>query len=140
MAPPLNVTVLAPDEMDNGCTVPAHITGAAGVITGAGGLASTVTAAETVVLHPLVTVYSMVAEPAATPVTTPVLASTVAAAGFVLLQVPPAVALVNVIVWPAQTDDGPVIGATVGAAVIVTRAEVTTMGQTPTAGMVYVTV
>ena len=49
----------------------------------------------------------MVAVPAVTPVTTPVLEFTVATDGVLLLHVPPASASVNVIVVLAQKEDVP---------------------------------
>ena len=50
----------------------------------------------------------MVAEPAATPVTTPVAEFTVAAAVLLLLQVPPVLPLlVNAVLAPAQTVEAP---------------------------------
>ena len=58
----------------------------------------------------LVTVYFMVADPAATPVTTPVPELTVATAVLLLLQVPPLLPLlVNVVVEPTQTVVAPLI-------------------------------
>ena len=67
-----------------------------------------------------VTVYEIVAVPALTPVTTPVLGSTVAI--FVRLEdhTPPAVLLVNVVVTSLQTVNVPAISATVGTASTVT--------------------
>jgi hypothetical protein len=61
----------------------------------------------------------MVAAGVATPVTTP-LALTVALAVLLLLHVPPGVALASVMLLPAATAAGPVIGATEGAASTVT--------------------
>ncbi len=63
----------------------------------------------------------MVAEPAATPVTTPVVLFTVAMAVFELLQLPPVVASVRVVVLPTQTLVVPPIAATVGNAFTVTE-------------------
>ncbi|MNX46250.1 hypothetical protein D3C86_767880 [compost metagenome] len=57
----------------------------------------------------------MLAVPAATPVTSPV-ASTVATAVLLLLQTPAAVALVKVMLSPANTELGPAVAATVGMA------------------------
>ena len=68
----------------------------------------------------VVTVYVIVAVPAATPVTTPVLEFTVATAVFDDVHTPPAVALVNVVVEPAHTSVVPLIAATTGIALIVT--------------------
>ena len=58
--------------------------------------------------------------PAATPVTTPVEASTVAVAVLDDVQTPLAVKLASVVVAPSHTDVVPVIAATVGKALIVT--------------------
>ena len=72
-------------------------------------------------LHPFaVTVYVIVVLPAATPVTTPVDASTVAVAVLLELQTPPAVALVSVVVEPTHTPVVPLIAATTGNPLIVT--------------------
>jgi hypothetical protein len=49
--------------------------------------------------------------PAVTPVTTPVPVATVAIAGLALDHVPPAVALLSVVVRPGQTINVPVIAA-----------------------------
>ena len=62
----------------------------------------------------------MVAVPAATPVTTPVLGFTVAMAGVLLLQVPPAAVDVNVVLDPTQIACVPLRMPAVGAAVTVT--------------------
>jgi hypothetical protein len=62
----------------------------------------------------------MVVLPAATPVTTPVDALTVAVAVFAVDHTPPVVVLANVVVAPAHTEVVPVIAATVGNALIVT--------------------
>jgi hypothetical protein len=61
----------------------------------------------------------MVADPAATPVTTPE-ALTVATAVLLEDQVPPAVTSLSVVVDPTQTDVVPVIAATTGRALTVT--------------------
>ena len=61
----------------------------------------------------------MVADPAATPVTTPE-ALTVATAVLLDDQVPPAVASASVVVEPTQTLVVPVIAATTGRALTVT--------------------
>jgi hypothetical protein len=58
--------------------------------------------------------------PAATPVTTPVDALTVAVAVLEDVQTPPAVTSDKVVVEPAHTEVVPVIAATVGNALIVT--------------------
>jgi hypothetical protein len=86
------------------------------------GIAFTVTDLDTddVQPLPLVTVYVIVVVPAATPVTTPVDALTVAVAVFAVDHTPPVVVLANVVVAPAHTEVVPVIAATVGNALIVT--------------------
>ena len=67
-------------------------------------------------LQPLI-LYVIFVVPDATPVTTPVLLFTVAAAGLLLFQVPPEVPLVViVIVDPAHTDDAPLTVPAVAAA------------------------
>ena len=58
--------------------------------------------------------------PAATPVTTPVDALTVAVAVLDDVQTPPAVTSDKVVVAPSHTEVVPVIAATVGNALIVT--------------------
>jgi hypothetical protein len=62
----------------------------------------------------------MVVLPAATPVTTPVDALTVAVAVLDDVQTPPAVTSDKVVVAPSHTEVVPVIAATVGNALIVT--------------------
>ena len=62
----------------------------------------------------------MVVLPAATPVTTPVDALTVAVAVLDDVQTPPAVTSDKVVVAPSHTEVVPVIAATVGWAVTVT--------------------
>ena len=49
----------------------------------------------------------MMAMPAATPVTMPVVALTVAFVGERLVHVPPGALLVSVMVWPTHTTEGP---------------------------------
>lgn len=61
--------------------------------------------------------------PGAFPVTTPVKGSMVATEGFPLVHVPPVVELNSVIVDPAQTEDGPVIGAGIAPTVTIRVAE-----------------
>ena len=61
----------------------------------------------------LATAYEIVAVPVATPVTTPLL-FTVAALVLLLLQVPPPVASVSVVVLPAHTVADPLIAGTTG--------------------------
>ena len=60
--------------------------------------------------------------PAATPVTTPVVAFTVAAAGLLLLQLPPGVPpmLVKLVDKPAHTDVAPLTVPPVGTGLAVT--------------------
>ena len=65
------------------------------------------------------TVYEIVAVPAVTPVTMPEEEPTVALV-LLLLQVPPAVASVSVIVAPSQTEELPEIDGGVGFTVTVT--------------------
>jgi hypothetical protein len=67
---------------------------------------------------PLVTVYEIVVVPPALPVTSPEVL-TVAFVGSLEDQTPPAVASVNVIVFPEQTALAPLIAATVGIVLIV---------------------
>jgi len=63
----------------------------------------------------------MVADPAATPVTTPVVAFTVAAAVLLLLQLPPPVPLlVKVVVLPAHNAEAPLTVPAPGRAFTVT--------------------
>ena len=52
----------------------------------------------------------MVAAPADTPVTTPVLISIVATVTSLLLHVPPPVTILKGVVWPTHTAPDPVIG------------------------------
>lgn len=61
-------------------------------------------------MHPAAVVYSMLTMPPVTPVTIPVTGATVATEGVTLLQVPPGVALPNVMVLPAQITPVPVTG------------------------------
>ena len=76
--------------------------------------------------HPFtsVTEYVMVADPAATPVTTPVEASTVATVASDDVHVPPVVADANCVVKPEHTFVAPVIAATVGNGFTVTAVAV----------------
>ena len=63
----------------------------------------------------------MVEVPSATPVTTPVVAFTVATAGLLLLQVPPPVPLlVNVVDRPVHTDAAPLTEPAFATALTVT--------------------
>lgn len=70
--------------------------------------------------HPVLKVYVMVTVPAATPVTIPLVEPTVAVSKSLLLQVPPPVASVSVLVDPTQTFIVPVIVAGSGLTVTVT--------------------
>ena len=74
----------------------------------------------------------MVTNPTAKPCTTPVMLLMGAKAGLVLLHVPPAVALVSVVVPPRQTFLDPVIAATVGSVLMtVMVADVEAIQPTP---------
>ena len=98
---------------------PAH-TSVVPLIAATTGIGLTVTVVVTDALHPfVVTVYVIVVLPAATPVTTPVDASTVAVAVLLELQTPPAVALARAVVEPAHTCVVPLIAATVGSGLTV---------------------
>jgi hypothetical protein len=66
-----------------------------------------------------VMVYFIVVMPGMMPVTTPVVGATVATAGALLLQVPPGVTSVTVIVVPGHNAVGPPIAAGNGLTVIV---------------------
>ncbi len=70
--------------------------------------------------HPAPNEYEIVAEPAATPVTTPVEPSMVAVDVLLLLHVPPDTGWPNVAVVPTHTPVGPVIAAGV-ALIVITR-------------------
>ena len=87
--------------------------------------AFTFTVAVTAFVHPFasVTEYVMIADPAATPVTTPV-ADTVATAVLDEDHVPPVVADANCVVKPEHTFVAPVIAATVGNGFTVTAVAV----------------
>jgi hypothetical protein len=67
-----------------------------------------------VAVQPAGSVYIILVDPAVTPVTTPVPATTDAVPGAALLQVPPVTALANVVARPAQTLLAPVIAGGVG--------------------------
>ena len=98
---------------------PAH-TSVVPLIAATTGIGLTVTVVVTDELHPfVVTVYVIVVLPAATPVTTPVDASTVAVAVLLEVQTPPAVALVSAVVEPTHTPVVPLIAATVGSGLTV---------------------
>ena len=99
---------------------PAH-TSVVPLIAATTGIGLTVTVVVTDVEHQfVVTVYVIVVLPAATPVTTPVDALTVAVAVLDDVQTPPAVTSDKVVVEPSHTEVVPVIAATVGNALIVT--------------------
>ena len=68
----------------------------------------------------VVTVYVIVVVPEATPVTTPVLASTVATPVLLDVHTPPVVALLNAVVDPTHTSVVPLIAATTGIGLTVT--------------------
>ena len=65
----------------------------------------------------------MVGFPAATPVTTPVAAPTVATDVVLLLQVPPAILLLSMMVAPAHTVEAPLIVPALGTGSTVTVAD-----------------
>ena len=76
------------------------------------------------------TVYVMVAEPADTPVTTPVNGFTVAAAVLLLLQEPPPVPLlVNIAVRPSHNAAAPLTVPALGTLPMVTRADALAVPQ-----------
>ena len=74
----------------------------------------------------------MVAVPAATPDTMPVLASTVAIEASLLLHAPPAVALLKVLLLPTQALVVPVIALTLGVALMVTTVVAKALHVVPT--------
>ena len=90
-------------------------------MTGTAGSALTVIEAALELVHPaaFVTLYVIVTDPEATPVTTPVVL-TVATALLFDDHVPPVVELANVVVEPVHTFDDPVMDATTGNALTVT--------------------
>lgn len=71
----------------------------------------------------------MVTTPAATPVTVPVAAFTVALAVLLLLHVPPVVASASVMDEPGHTEVGPVIAATDVPALMVSALVATAVPQ-----------
>lgn len=71
----------------------------------------------------------MVALPVATPVTTPVAEFTVAAAGLLLLQVPPVPLVVNGVDKPAHTVDAPLTVPAFATALTVMVAEAEDVAQ-----------
>jgi len=86
-----------------------------------------------------VTVYVIVAVPAATPVTTPVEAFTVATAALLVDQAPPALPLlVNVVVPATQMPCVPLKVPAFGAAVTVTERVAVALEQPPAPVTVYV--
>ena len=100
---------------------PAQMVVVVPVIAAIVGIAFTVFIAVTVVLQPVdpsVTLYPIVAVPAVRPVTMPDVLI-VAVAGALLLQVPPGVASLRVVVLPAHSLAVPVIAATAGPASVV---------------------
>jgi hypothetical protein len=80
-------------------------------------------------MHPIPTLYIIIAVPVATPVTTPVELATLAVPGAEELHVPPVVAHKRVMVLPAHTvKDAPVMGANgLTVAVAVTKQPVGNM-------------
>ena len=82
----------------------------------AGGKAFTVIDFVAVLIQPfaLLTVYVIVENPTAIPVTTPVKLLTVAIDVLLLVQTPPVVVLAYVVVAPTQTAFAPVMAATIG--------------------------
>lgn len=72
----------------------------------------------------------MVVLPAATPVTTPVLASIVATAVVPLLQVPPAILLLSIMVEPTQTEEAPLMVPAFGTGLTVMFADAVADPQT----------
>ena len=72
----------------------------------------------------------MVVLPAATPVTTPVLASIVATAVVPLLQVPPAILLLSIMVVPTHTEEAPLMVPAFGIGLTVMFADAVADPQT----------
>jgi hypothetical protein len=68
--------------------------------------------------------------PAATPVIIPEVKSTVATAVVLLLQLPPAMLLLNIMVEPLQTEAGPLIVPAVGTGLTVIVADADADPQT----------
>lgn len=109
-----------PEVRSASCVVDPAQTVAVPVIAATTGRAFTVTLRAVVFEQPPeVTVYEIIALPAAIPVTSPE-ALTVATAGESDAQVPPPVISDNCVVEPAQTVATPVIGATTGSGFTVT--------------------
>ena len=101
---------------------PAHIVASTPAFTTGNAFTATVVLVVLVQPFALVTLYVIVALPAATPVTTPVLEFTVAVAVLLELHVPPKVVLLNVVVDPIHTFEVPVFAVKLGKALIVTVA------------------
>jgi hypothetical protein len=125
-APVLQIPPLA--ELLNEVVLPAQ-TVAVPVMVPASGSGLTVTiCVATAVPQLFVTVYDIVAVPADTPVTTP-LVLTVAIPEAPVLHVPPLTELLNVVVLPAQTVAMPVIAPASGSGLTVTICVVTAVPQ-----------
>jgi hypothetical protein len=73
----------------------------------------------------------IVAEPAVTPVTTPVVVIE-ATPALELVHTPPEVVEVSVVVLPTQTEDVPVIGVMAGSGLTVKVTAAALIGQPPT--------
>ena len=114
---------MPPDVVEDSVVVaPMNVVNVPVIEAGVAGVVSMVKGVDIVVLPQLLdTVYLIVSIPAATPVTTPVEASTVANNVLVLLHTPPIVESDNVEVAPMQADIVPVIaGGAAGSELIVT--------------------
>jgi hypothetical protein len=82
----------------------------------------------------------IVTVPSATPVTTPLIESTVATAKLLLLHLTPVAVSVSVVVAPAQTEVVPLIGETTGNGLMVIGKVVVTVLPQPITVLVMVTV
>lgn len=104
----------------------------------AAGTRLTVTTSD--VVQPAVVVYTMVAVPAATPVTTPDATLTAAVEVILLLQVPPEGVELNVVVAPSQTVSVPDKGVGIGSMLITALPVMAVVqpGVEPVASTVYV--
>ena len=100
--------------------VPAHTTAVPLMIGVNAGLTVTVSVTAFVQPFELVYVYVIVAEPDATPVTSPVIEFTVATVASLLVQAPPAVVFVKIVVEPTHALFVPEIAARVGNAFTLT--------------------
>ena len=109
--PPLIALLNVVDE-------PTHSDVAPVIVPATGNGLTVITCVSTAVPQPFVTEYEIMTLPAATPLTTPPL--TVAVKSLLLVQVPPPVALLNVIDDPTQTDVKPVIVPATGNGLTVT--------------------